>query len=143
MSDGLKGGRRAVAERVAGIVCAYVSNNRVPRADLPALIASVHASLARLASRLPDADAQPKASPAQIRKSITPDALISFIDGKPYKALKKHIRRHHLEPHAYRTLYGLPEDYPMVAPSYSARRSEISNDLVSKRRGPSRANDVA
>lgn len=70
-----------------------------------------------------------KPTPAQIRKSITPDALISFIDGKQYKMLKRHLRAHGLDPHAYRERYGLPADYPTTAPSYSEQRSALAKGL--------------
>jgi predicted transcriptional regulator len=114
------------------IVCAYVSNNSVPVADLPALLGSVHAALNGLASgavAAAPAETVEKPSPAQIRRSITPDALISFLDGKPYKTLKRHLAAHGLDPHAYRQRYGLPTDYPMVAPSYAAQRSELARAI--------------
>ncbi|WP_430912690.1 MucR family transcriptional regulator [Methylobacterium sp. sgz302541] len=118
-------------ELAADIVSAYVSNNSIPVADLAALIASVHAALSGLgqtqaASEEPE---KTKASPAQIRKSVTPDALVSFIDGKPYKSLKRHLTRHGLDAHGYRDRYGLPADYPMVSASYSAARSALAKNL--------------
>lgn len=115
------------------IVSAYVSNNNVPVTELPALIASVYAALTGLRQGAgSDAAAEPevaKPTPAQIRKSIRPDALISFIDGKPYKTLKRHLTGHGLTPDSYRVQFGLPSDYPMVAPSYSAQRSALAKNL--------------
>ncbi|UYW32496.1 MucR family transcriptional regulator [Methylorubrum extorquens] len=113
----------------ATIVAAYVAKNTLPAKALPGLITSVHEALAGLGgtSATPVAEAEiEKPTPAQIRKSITPDALISFIDGKPYKTLKRHLNTHGLNPHGYRQRYGLPADYPMTASGYSARRAEVA-----------------
>jgi predicted transcriptional regulator len=111
----------------ADIAAAYVSNNSVRPADLPALLTEVHAAVAGLSSA--PASAEPKAeklTAAQIRKSITPDALISFIDGKPYKTLKRHLSGNGLTIEEYRQRYGLPRDYPTVAASYSEQRSKLA-----------------
>ncbi|AWN42523.1 MucR family transcriptional regulator [Methylobacterium durans] len=115
----------------ADLVSAYVANNPVPPAELPALIARVHAALDGLASGLRHlpADEQPKPTPTQVRRSVTPDALISFLDGKPYKTLKRHLAKHGLEPNSYRERYGLPRDYPMVCPNYSEQRSALARNL--------------
>lgn len=117
----------------ANIVSIYVANNSVPAAELSGLIANVHAALVGLgegavatAAAMPTAD---KPSAAQIRKSIKPDGLISFIDGKSYKTLKRHLSRHGLDPLGYRERFGLPADYPMVASNYAARRSELAKRL--------------
>src|ERR1700712_2815720 len=125
-------------ELAADIVSAYVANNPVPVAELPALIGNVHAALNGLAtgsSSAPAAAEAEKATPAQIRKSITPDALISFIDRKPYKTLKRHLAGHGLDPHSYRERYGLPRDYPMVAAGYAAQRSELAKAIGLGRSG--------
>jgi predicted transcriptional regulator len=121
----------ASLELAGEIVSAYVSNNSLPVAELPALIASVHGALNGLADGTSQARAEEveKATPAQIRRSITPDALISFIDGKPYKTLKRHLTGHGLDPYGYRERYGLPKDYPMVAASYAAQRSELARAI--------------
>ena len=117
-------------DMMADIVSAYVANNNVPATDLPGLIASTHAALARLG---PDPSARAavheKATPAQIKKSIGPDTLISFLDGKPYKTLKRHISTSGLGPESYRERFGLPRDYPMVSASYSRQRSQLARDL--------------
>jgi predicted transcriptional regulator len=113
----------------AAITASYVTNNTLSARDLPGLITSVHEALASMGgtSATPVAKAETeKPTPAQIRKSITPDALISFIDGKPYKTLKRHLNTHGLDPHGYRQRYGLSADYPMTASGYSARRAEVA-----------------
>jgi predicted transcriptional regulator len=109
------------------IVSAYVSNNRVPPAEMPALLSSVHAAIAGLGSA--PASAEPerdRPTAAQIRRSIKPDALISFIDGKPYKTLKRHLSGHAMTIEGYRARFGLPRDYPTTAPSYSAQCSALA-----------------
>jgi len=118
-------------ERTVDVVAAYVSNNSVPTTELPALIASVHEALNRVASG-PVAQASEsveKPTPAQVRKSIRPDGLISFIDGKSYKTLKRHLTKHGLDPHTYRERYGLPADYPTTSANYSAQRSALAKSL--------------
>ena len=115
---------------VADLVSAYVSNNSVRPGDLPDLIASVHGALVSLNKPAgPTEEQVEKPTPAQIRKSITPDALISFIDGKPYKTLKRHLTGHGLDPHSYRARYGLPADYPTVAANYAAQRSALAKAI--------------
>ncbi|MGU3663546.1 MucR family transcriptional regulator [Methylobacterium sp. A49B] len=116
--------------RTADIVSAYVSNNRVPPAEMPALLSSVHAAIVGLSSPPVAADVGPeKPTPAQIRKSIKPDGLISFIDGKPYKTLKRHLTGNGLTMDQYRERYGLPRDYPSTAASYSEQRSALAKSL--------------
>ncbi len=112
-------------ELAADIVSAFVSNNSVPAADLPALIGSVHAALQNVSN--PVRQETPTFEPAvPVKKSITAEALISLIDGKKYKSLKRHLTGHGLTPAQYRERYGLPVDYPMVASAYAARRSELA-----------------
>jgi predicted transcriptional regulator len=102
-------------ELAADIVSAFVSNNSVATTDLPNLIASVYSALQGVGSPAPKQDA-PQYQPAvPVKKSITPDAIISLIDGKRYKSLKRHLTGHGLTPQQYRERYGLPADYPMVA----------------------------
>jgi predicted transcriptional regulator len=118
-------------ELASEIVAAYVSNNPVPHTELPALIASVHSAVLGAAAggaAIPRNEIE-KPTPAQVRKSITHDALISFIDGKPYKTLKRHLSANGLDPREYRRRYGLPDDYPMVAASYAEHRSQLAKDI--------------
>ncbi|WP_336492152.1 MucR family transcriptional regulator [Methylobacterium nigriterrae] len=132
MTEEMQGQSPALVELPGGIVSAYVSNNPVPVAELPPLIASVHTALHGLASSAPQTGAEEEvqtATPSQVRRSITPDALISFIDGKPYKTLKRHLTGHGLDPYSYRARFGLPADYPMVAANYAAQRSELAKAI--------------
>jgi predicted transcriptional regulator len=126
----------APTELAAGIVAAYVSNNPVPAVELPALITRVHRAIADLVSGTLTADTGAAVqadvempSAAQIRKSINPDGIVSFIDGKTYKTLKRHLTSRGLDPKSYRDRYGLPADYPMVAPSYAAQRSALAKTI--------------
>ena len=114
------------------IVAAYVSNSPGQPSDLPDLIRSVHGALGGLAGGTAKTASEPeveKPTAAQIRKSVTPDGIVSFLDGKSYKTLKRHLSTHGLDPHSYRQRYGLPADYPMVAPDYAARRSELAKSI--------------
>lgn len=114
------------------IVAAYVTKNTLPPRDLAGLVTTVHAALAGLGDTVDQAPAEievQKLTPAQIRKSITPEALISFIDGKPYTMLRRHLSAHGFDPHTYRRRYGLPQDYPMTAPTYSERRSAMAKTI--------------
>ena len=113
----------------AGIASAYVGNNRVPMDDLPALLRSIHTALgnagvpvAMVVSEVPVT----KATAAQIRKSVTPDALISFEDGKSYRTLKRHLTTRGMTVAEYKAKWGLPADYPMSAPAYSEARSAMA-----------------
>jgi predicted transcriptional regulator len=112
------------------IVSAYVEKNPVAASELPALIQSTYAALAGASNPTPAVVApETKATAAQIRKSITPDALVSFEDGKSYKSLKRHIKSRGMTIDEYKTKWGLPQDYPLVAASYSAKRSNLARSL--------------
>jgi len=117
------------------IVSAYVSHNSISSHDLPALISSVHAALKILGTTAP-VETPTELKPAvPIKKSVTPDFIICLEDGKKFKSLKRHLMTHfQLTPDDYRTKWGLPDDYPMVAPSYAAVRSSLakSNGLGRK-----------
>ena len=118
-------------ELAAELVAAYVSNNSVPRSDLPDLILAVHSSLARLGSdpkhALPQAEAKAPAVP--ISGSVTPDYLICLDDGKKFKSLRRHLGGLGLTPEQYREKWKLPSGYPMVAPSYAAQRSALAKKI--------------
>jgi len=109
----------------ADIVSAYVSNHQVPSEDLAGLIAQTHFALTHaLQEPTVSSSTVAQASRAEIRKSIRPDGLISFEDGKTYKTLKRHLLSRGLTADSYREKWGLPADYPMVCAEYSKRRSE-------------------
>lgn len=113
-------------ELTASIVASYVESNKIAGADLPSLIQSTYTAL-READQPAAAEAEAvKPTASQIRRSITPDALMSFIDGKPYRMLKRHLTTHGLTAKGYQERYGLPSDYPMTAPTYSAARSALA-----------------
>ncbi|MCJ2103799.1 MucR family transcriptional regulator [Methylobacterium sp. E-041] len=117
-------------EMTADLVAAFVSNNNVPASELPALITSVHAAINGLGNGVKAEAAIPeKPTPAQIRKSVTPDGMVSFEDGKTYKTMKRHLKLRGLTPDSYRAKYGLPSDYPIVSAAYSAKRSELARSL--------------
>ncbi len=121
-----------LVELAAQIVAAYVTRNDVPPSQLPALLGVVHGALHGLGR--PAVEKPRRATEAQIRASIRPDSLISFEDGKPYKALRRHLTLRGLTPEAYRSKWGLPVDYPLVCPTYSAERSRISRAISGGRR---------
>ena len=117
------------------IVAAYVANNSIPVSELPGIISSVHATLRGLYDGTGTASAETAAekvdlpTAAQIKKSIRSDGLVSFIDGKTYQTLKRHLSKHGLDPSSYRQRYGLPGDYPVTSTDYSARRSELAKSI--------------
>lgn len=113
------------------VVGAFVGNNRVAVADLPGLVQSVYSAFASAGVPLATEAAAPVEKPtaSQIRKSITPDALISFEDGRPYKTLKRHLTTLGLTIPEYKAKWGLPQDYPTTAPSYSQARSIMAKAL--------------
>lgn len=113
------------------IVAAYVSHNHVATADLPDLIATVHQTLGALGTQAPVAQQETveKPSAAQVRKSVQHDAIVSLIDGRRYKTLKRHLSAHGYTPASYRERFGLAADYPMVAPAYSEKRSNLAKSL--------------
>ncbi len=119
----------------ARIVMAFVAHNSVPVADVPGLLKSVHAMLRSLAlNPMPDIGDIPKPA-VSIRKSVASDYIVCLEDGRRLKMLKRYLRaRYQLSPEEYRTRWGLPADYPMVAPNYSAQRS-----LFAKRIGLGRS----
>lgn len=116
----------------AEIITAHVSNNSVETASLPDLIKGVHDALAQLGNEASTeaAASEIKEGKVSARKSLSdPAKIISMIDGKPYSTLKRHITLHGYTPESYREAFGLKADYPMVAPGYAARRSELAKTL--------------
>jgi predicted transcriptional regulator len=116
----------------ADIVAAYVSHNAVPASDLPALIAATHDAPSKLDDgRVPEVVAPALPVPAvAIKKSITAEAIICLEDGKAFQSLKRHLKsKFDLTPKQYREKWNLPADYPMVAPAYAERRSQLAKKM--------------
>jgi predicted transcriptional regulator len=114
----------------AEIVSAYVSNNTVASADIPALINQVHTALLRVSNGEAPASSEPLKPAVPVKRSINPDYLICLEDGKKFKSLKRHLRtQYSMTPEQYRDKWSLPADYPMVAPNYAAARSELAKQM--------------
>lgn len=133
---GIKGAKEAMSEDkirninlTADIVAAFVRNNSVPPDSLPALIESVNSALAAVDN--PVAPPQPAPEPAVNRKrSVTPNFIYCLEDGKKFRSLRRHLgSAHGMTPEAYRAKWDLPGDYPMTAPSYAAKRSELAKEF--------------
>ena len=137
MADVLEA-KRSLVDLTAEIVAAYVGKNTVAQIELPKLIGDVHRALSGAVSQ-PSAREEPvDARPAvSIKKSLTPDYLICLEDGKKFKSLKRHLRSHYnLSPEQYREKWGLPADYPMVAPNYAQARSSLAKRMgLGQRKG--------
>lgn len=119
-----------IVELSADIVSAYVANNNVTTSELPALIANVYAALTKLGGEPEAPPAAPLVPAISIRKSVTPEAIICLEDGKSFKSLKRHLSsKYDLTPEQYRTKWGLPADYPMVAPAYAEARSALAKSM--------------
>lgn len=119
-----------LVEMAADIVSAYVSANQIPQHELPALIRTVHSALQEVSGdRAPAVDIAREPAVA-VKKSITPDFIICLEDGKKFKSLKRHLRtRYGMSPDEYRAKWGLPHDYPMVAPNYAKERSNLAKRM--------------
>jgi predicted transcriptional regulator len=118
-------------DMTAEMVAAFVSNNSVPSSGLPALIQTIHDALTHLSTGAasPAAKEEAKEPAVPIRKSIAPDYLICLDDGKKFKSLKRHLAALGMTPEQYRAKWKLPADYPMVAPEYAAKRSELAKAI--------------
>lgn len=119
-----------LTELTALITANYVANNSVSQADLPKLIQTLHGALSGLGEPEAPPVAERAAPAVSIKKSITPDYLIDLFTGKKMKSLKRHLRTtHNMTPDQYRAHWGLPADYPMVSPNYSASRSALAKSM--------------
>ena len=125
-----------ITSLTARIVAAYVSHHQLPVSELPRLIQSVRDSLQRLTAPAEEAPAKEELKPAvPIKKSVTPDYIICLEDGKKLKMLKRHLMSSYgITPDEYRAKWGLPADYPMVAPNYAKARSDLAVKLGLGRR---------
>jgi predicted transcriptional regulator len=117
-------------ELTADIVAAYVSTNSVDSENLTTLIRDVHKALHRTATSGTAPEAEPKTPAVPVKKSVASDHIVCLEDGKAFKSLKRHLRTHHdLTPDEYRQKWGLPLDYPMVAPNYAKARSTLAKKM--------------
>ncbi|MGB0843385.1 MAG: MucR family transcriptional regulator [Alphaproteobacteria bacterium] len=124
-------------DRTVELVSAHVTNNSVASSELPQLIKDVYVALSSLANGAGAVEEEaPKEPFVPIKKSVTPDFIICLEDGKKLKMLKRHIKsKYGLSPDQYRERWGLPEDYPMVAPNYTVKRSQLAKQIGLGNRG--------
>src|SRR5918993_1514009 len=117
-------------ELTAEIVSAYVANNSLPQSELPALLRAVHDALNHTVAGQVEAPAEAPKPAVTVKKSVTPDYIVCLEDGKKFKSLKRHLRtQYSMTPEQYREKWGLPADYPMVAPNYAKARSELAKEM--------------
>ncbi len=129
-SENIEVADSAIIEVVSNIVSAYVGNNPVPASDLPGLIENTYNVVNDLRGQKgvePKVEQKPAVT---LKKSLTDDYLICLEDGKKFKSLKRHLRtRYNMTPEQYREKWGLPTDYPMVAPNYARQRSDLAKRM--------------
>ena len=125
----------ALAEVTSEVVAAYVAKNHLQPSELPSLIASVHAALGGLGKPVaPEVSTEPLKPAVPVKRSITDDYIVSLEDGRKLKSMKRYLAGLGMTPAEYRAKWGLPSDYPMVAPAYAAKRSELAKSLGLGRR---------
>lgn len=130
--------REKLIEMTAKVVSSYVAANRVGASEIPMVISEVFSTLSGLGQ--PKADAAKLEPAVPIRKSVTPDYIVCLEDGKKLKMLKRHLRAtYNLTPDEYRAKWSLPPEYPMVAPNYTARRSEFAKQIGLGTKGRTKA----
>jgi len=123
-------GESSYIQLTANIVSAYVSNNTVSAAEIPSLIAQVFSALTRISSGQAATPAEPLKPAIAVKRSVTPEHIVCLEDGKKFKSLKRHLRSQYgMTPEQYREKWGLPPDYPMVAPNYAAARSQLAKQM--------------
>jgi predicted transcriptional regulator len=133
------GAGKSYIDLTANIVSAYLSNNPTPASEIPNLISQIHAALLRVSSGRNDAPPEPAKPAVSIKKSINPDFLVCLEDGKRFKSLKRHLRtQYNMTPVQYRDKWGLPADYPMVAPNYAVARSQLAKKMGLGQQRPKR-----
>jgi predicted transcriptional regulator len=121
---------KGFVDLTASIVSAYVSNNATTAAEIPALISQIHAALVRVSSGSTEVAVEPSKPAVSIKKSMTSEYLVCLEDGKRFKSLKRHLRaQYNMSPEQYREKWGLPADYPMVAPNYAVTRSQLAKKM--------------
>ncbi len=119
-----------LVELTARIVSAFVSKNTLSASDLPQLISDTHAALSRVTGAPPPPERDELKPKVPVKRSVMPDHIVCLEDGKKFKSLKRHLRTHYnLSPEEYREKWGLPPDYPMVAPNYARARSDLAKKM--------------
>jgi predicted transcriptional regulator len=120
---------RSLIELTAQIVAAYLGNNAVPAGDIANLINQVHAALTRIVGAPTAIPAEALKPAVPVKRSIASDYIVCLEDGKKFKSLRRHLRTLNMTPQQYREKWGLPSDYPMVAPNYAAARSQLAKQM--------------
>ena len=124
------GAGKGYIDLTANIVSAYLANNPTPASEIPNLISQVHSALMRVSSGRSEVPVEPAKPAVSLKKSINPDYLVCLEDGKRFKSLKRHLRtQYNMTPEQYRDKWGLPADYPMVAPNYAVARSQLAKKM--------------
>ncbi|MEX0299148.1 MAG: MucR family transcriptional regulator [Kordiimonas sp.] len=127
--DDQSSSKEAIMQMATTIVSSHVANNKVDAAELPSLISSVYDTLAGLSEKPTAVTERPKPA-VPIKKSIQPDHIVCLEDGKKLKMLKRHLMSHYnMTPEQYRERWGLPLDYPMVAPDYADKRRFLAKKI--------------
>ncbi len=117
-------------ELTAEIVAAYLSSHTIGSGEIPGVIAQVHSALHRTATGSSEPEKEPLKPAVPVRKSVMADYIVCLEDGMHFKSLKRHLRTHYdLTPGEYRDKWGLPPDYPMVAPNYAKARSRLAKEM--------------
>ena len=120
--------QRTILECATSIVAAYVANNTIQKEHLSALIADTFNSLSRV--NQPEAEPEKLTPAVPVKRSVQPDYIVCLEDGKKFKSLKRHLMSHYsMTPEEYREKWGLPADYPMVAPNYAVARSQLAKKM--------------
>src|ERR1043166_5133254 len=123
-------GTRSSIELTAEILSSHFIIKQEPASAMPGLINQVHSALTRISGGHSDAQPEPLKPAVSVKKSITPDYIVCLEDGKKFKSLKRHLRtQYSMTPEQYREKWGLPADYPMVAPNYAAARSQLAKQM--------------
>ena len=123
-------GSKGFVDLTASIVSAYVSNNPTTASEIPNLISQIHAALVRVSNSGAEPVPEPAKPAVSVKKSMTSDYLVCLEDGKRFKSLKRHLRsQYNMSPEQYREKWGLPADYPMVAPNYAVARSQLAKKM--------------
>ena len=121
---------KSFIDLTANIVSAYLGDNPTPASEIPNLISRIHAALLRVSAGRVETPAEPAKPAVSVKKSMTPDYLVCLEDGKRFKSLKRHLRtQYNMTPEQYRDKWGLPADYPMVAPNYAVARSDLAKKM--------------